>query len=150
MKRAIIEVANAHLAIYMPPGTGKTTLREKLLSVKPSLKILDTDDIIYSWYSSIRKDLITILKPDYDLILTNRWQLNDIDFGLFPSRSRLRANFMATDDILDLAFRVGLVRSYDQLAMAMTTPYPIHVLVSEIKVTNEGSIEICYNKLNYK
>lgn len=148
MKIAKFNILNCNLAIYMPPATGKSKLIEDIKAKVPQAKVFDTDQIIYSHFMAIRPDIIEVLKPSYNLIVTNRWQLKGIDCGFFPSKGRIINNFMRTDDKDDLIFRLSLCRGTDKLLIAMSVPYPLHILHDDIQVNEDASIIIKYNELN--
>lgn len=75
--------------VYMPPFSGKTSLMKRLRDTKSQISIIDTDYWTESHFRHIQQEQINLSIKHYDIVLTNRIELDCIDLGLIPSRMLL-------------------------------------------------------------
>lgn len=92
--------------VYMPPFSGKTSLMMRLRDAKSQISIIDTDYWTESFYRTLQREQIAMSIKHYDIVLTNRIELDCIDIGFIPSRmllcKMLEKKLKATDNPLDI------------------------------------------------
>lgn len=138
VRKYVIELnRESTIVIYGPPYTGKSTMKTEL--EKLDIKVGDTDDLALFVYDDLPKSVWRNFYNQYKggVILTNRWNLPEINFGIIKNyNTRLdylkkEADAFQIDDGLR---RMAMVSMNELATIYSRTTFPWFLMLSELEM----------------